>query len=92
MSKHSARGTRWQAQRRRVLDRDGWTCCYCGRHLEGLDATVDHIEPIALDPGRTYADTELVSACRRCNGTKADKQLVRLEYANATWLPNGIPK
>lgn len=92
MSKHSATGARWNVQRKRVLDRDGWRCCYCGTSLEGTDATVDHVEPISLDPGRTYRDDELISCCRRCNAVKGDRQLVRLEFANPSWFPNGLPK
>lgn len=96
MSKASARGTKWRAQRKRVLDRDGWTCAYCNVVLiesatASNGATVDHIEPIVLDPDRTYADAELVAACRRCNGIKAARTLVRTEWANPRWLPNGIP-
>ena len=86
MSKHSARGTAWKAQRKRVLDRDGWTCTFCTAHLEGDDATVDHVEPIALDPTRTYRDDDLVAACRTCNGRKQDRTLVRLDYRSPDWL------
>lgn len=86
MSRHSASGPAWEAQRQRVLDRDGWRCAYCGKDLTGADATVDHLEAISLDPGRTYSDDELVSACRRCNGSKGDKPLVRLGFRNPRWF------
>ncbi len=97
MSRHSATGKTWQAQRRRVLDRDGWVCTYCGTDLVESatapnSATVDHIAPIAHNPDHVYADGELVAACRRCNGRRQDAPLRRLDYANRTWLPNGLPQ
>lgn len=82
MSKHSARGTAWEAQRKRVLKRDGNTCMYCQKPLEGKDATVDHIEPISLTPGAEYRDDELIAACRTCNGRKSDKPIIRMDYFN----------
>lgn len=91
MSKASAKGSAWEAQRKRVLDRDGWRCAYCGVGVEGWTATVDHIEPISLDADRKYRDDELVSCCRRCNAIKSDKTLRRLDYAAPRWLPNGLP-
>lgn len=85
MAKHSARGTTWAAQRQRVLDRDTWTCTYCHKHLEGTDATVDHIQPISLNPDTNYRDDELTAACRSCNGKKQDKPLIRIAYFNPRW-------
>lgn len=90
MSRHSARGAKWEAQRLRTLERDGWLCSHCGKPLEGSDATVDHIEPISLDPGREYDDFELVAMCRSCNGRKADQLLRRAAYFSRDWLPGGI--
>lgn len=86
MSKHSARGTAWDAQRTRVLNRDGWRCTYCGINLEGSNATVDHVEAIALNIGKTYNDHELVAACRRCNGRKQDRPLLRATWRNPRWF------
>lgn len=97
MSQYSARGAAWQAQRRRVLERDGYVCAYCGNWLEDNHAdpthkaTVDHIEPVALQSGHDYQDHELVSACLRCNGQKQDRRLVRSVYWNRRWLPDGLP-
>lgn len=92
MSKHSARGAAWQAQRLRILNRDGWTCTYCGTHLEGDNATVDHIQPISLDPTRNYTDDELTSSCRLCNGRKQDKPLIRLDWHNPRWFDATPPR
>lgn len=92
MSRASARGRAWEAQRQRVLSRDGWRCTYCGVDLVGDDATVDHVTPIAHDPGRDYPDHELVAACRECNGRKQDSVARRIDYASPQWLPQGLPR
>lgn len=85
MSQHSAKGAAWEAQRKRVLIRDGWACVMCGKHLDGADATVDHIEPIALNSGKAYSDDELVAMCRACNGRKSDRALTRVAYVSPRW-------
>lgn len=90
MSKHSARGAAWDVQRKRVLHRDGWVCLPCGKHLEGSDATVDHILPVTLDPEHVYEDDELVSMCRRCNGIKSDRIQRRMPWFNPDFLPDGL--
>lgn len=90
MSKYSASGAAWQAQRLRVLNRDGWVCVYCGKALEGRDAHVDHISPISLSPDHDYTDDDLTSSCARCNTTKGAQVLTRLPYWNERWLPNGL--
>lgn len=80
MSRHSRRGTAWEKTRTRVLERDGGVCGYCGR-----DATeVDHIVPRAA--GGTDDDANLIAACKTCNGTKQDRQLVRTNYFNPRWI------
>jgi 5-methylcytosine-specific restriction endonuclease McrA len=92
MSRHSAKGTAWDAQRKRVLDRDGWVCQYCHCDLVAGDkthpqgATVDHVEAVVLDPERVYSDSELVAACRRCNGRKQDQVIVRTTWENPRWF------
>ena len=47
-----------------VLDRDGWTCAYCGRET----TEVDHVAPRARGGASTPAN--LVAACRSCNKAK----------------------
>ena len=83
MSKISSRGTSWDALRLKVLDRDGWTCNYCGKHLEGSDGTADHVVPKNLG-GEDRLDN-LVAACRKCNGSKQDRTLIRMDYRNPRW-------
>jgi 5-methylcytosine-specific restriction endonuclease McrA len=50
-----------------VLKRDRWTCGYCG----GKADTVDHVLPESRRGGFTWEN--LISACRKCNGDKADR-------------------
>jgi len=47
-----------------VLERDGWTCKYCGREA----TEVDHVEPRARGGATTPAN--LVATCRPCNKGK----------------------
>jgi 5-methylcytosine-specific restriction endonuclease McrA len=60
-----------------VHERDHWTCAYCGRSVSktppcsALLATVDHIMPVSRGGASSW--TNLVSACRECNGRKADR-------------------
>lgn len=84
MSKQSRRGPEWEATRLRILNRDGWICGYCGKALEGQDATVDHIIPI--DAGGTDDDHNLIAACRSDNGRKSNKVVIRTTWLNPRWL------
>ncbi|UEJ81577.1 HNH endonuclease [Brachybacterium halotolerans subsp. kimchii] len=62
---------------RAVHERDHWTCAFCGRSVSktppcsALLATVDHILPVSRGGASSW--TNLVSACRECNGRKADR-------------------
>lgn len=47
-------------------------CVYCGK--TGADFTIDHIEP--LSKGGKHATENLVYACRSCNSSKQNKQLI----------------
>ncbi|MGX9346374.1 HNH endonuclease [Microbacterium sp. KNMS] len=88
MSAGSSRGARWEAVRLAVLDRDGWQCQYCHKHLEGTDATADHIIP--KNAGGTDDLDNLVASCRRCNGIKSDNLVARMPWYNPRWL-GGLP-
>jgi 5-methylcytosine-specific restriction endonuclease McrA len=64
------------ARKRTVHERDKWTCAYCGLRartsLERDDMTVDHIVPRSRG-GSNNDFGNLVTACRPCNGRKADR-------------------
>lgn len=55
-------------QRFEILRRDGHTCRYCGAQAPDVPLTVDHVIPRAL--GGSDDPTNLVTACRDCNGGK----------------------
>lgn len=91
MSKLSSWGARWQELKRRIFDRDGSACSSCGSRLESEHpdashgATVDHIVPKAAGGGDE--ENNLTAMCRRCNGIKQDKAVVRVGWYNPRWLP-----
>jgi excisionase family DNA binding protein len=53
-----------------VLQRDGFTCRYCGRKAPDVELRVDHIVPVAQ--GGTDHPDNLCAACTDCNAGKAD--------------------
>jgi 5-methylcytosine-specific restriction endonuclease McrA len=68
MPSHRDLGTqRWKDQRIRVLQRDSYTCQYCG-----LEATqVDHVIPRAKGGGHDLDN--LVACCAPCNSRKGSR-------------------
>jgi len=59
-------GAQWKALRLRILHRDHFTCCDCGRPGD----EVDHI--VALADGGAWADeSNLVTRCKSCHGKKS---------------------
>jgi hypothetical protein len=51
-----------------ILRRDNHTCYYCGRKPPEVEITIDHVLPQAL--GGADEASNLVAACRECNGGK----------------------
>lgn len=65
-----------QEQRRRkrikasVIERDGTSCCYCGKFLSEEQITMEHIVP---DSKRgTYNATNLTVSCAYCNNKRGN--------------------
>lgn len=74
-----------------IYARDAFTCQYCGERQPTEDLTFDHVLPRARG-GRTEW-TNIVTCCRACNGSKADRTpaeagmaLLR-KPAKPRWLP-----
>lgn len=55
------------ATRKDILDRDRYTCGYCGKHGD----TIDHIFPRSRGGKDTWEN--LVACCKKCNGLKSDR-------------------
>lgn len=72
-SESSASGDTWRAVRKRVLDRDGHACRFCGigddehRDEYGRGLTAHHVIPEA-DGGRDHPDN-LITVCESCHRT-----------------------
>lgn len=56
-----------------VFQRDSFTCVYCGRRPPEVSLEPDHVLPRALG-GQDLA-TNLVTACKPCNGAKSDRTI-----------------
>lgn len=56
-----------------VLQRDGFTCQYCGRGKGEVPLHIDHVFPVSK--GGTSAIENLVTACRDCNIGKGARVL-----------------
>jgi 5-methylcytosine-specific restriction endonuclease McrA len=56
---------------KRATMRDcGRRCVYCGHRLDPMEATLDHVHPVAR--GGAHTPGNLVSACAPCNRLKGD--------------------
>jgi 5-methylcytosine-specific restriction endonuclease McrA len=56
---------------RNIFLRDDYQCQYCGEHFHVRDLTLDHVTPRAQGGPDTWEN--LVTACKSCNGKKADR-------------------
>ncbi len=82
------------ARKRTVHERDKWMCAYCGSrartNLERDEMTIDHVVPRSRG-GSSNDFGNLVTACRPCNGRKADRtpdeagMRLRLVPRSPTW-------
>ncbi|MDL5154936.1 HNH endonuclease [Actinomycetospora termitidis] len=69
--------------------RDGSTCLWCGRPLDGrVTATTDHVIP-KVKGGPSWLENE-VAACRRCNGERGHRGAVDWleECERRGWTPD----
>lgn len=66
-----------------ILNRDNFTCRYCGHEAPDVVLHVDHITPVAQ--GGTNDEENLVTACAGCNLGKADLDIIdQSELARST--------
>ena len=68
-------GGPWKAEKALATSQNvhGGSCFYCGTSLAKAEATIDHVEPIAL--GGTRAIQNLVLSCKPCNARKGHQVL-----------------
>ncbi|HZI27355.1 MAG TPA: HNH endonuclease [Gemmatimonadaceae bacterium] len=59
-----------RALKRATMRDCGRRCVYCGYRLEPMNATLDHVHPLAR--GGAHAPGNLVTACAPCNRMKGD--------------------
>jgi hypothetical protein len=57
--------------REAMFARDNYRCCYCGKTCSHKEATADHVIPKSRNGRLDWKNA--VTACRVCNGRKADK-------------------
>jgi 5-methylcytosine-specific restriction endonuclease McrA len=78
--------------RRAVFSRDGYTCVFCGEHLNRETATVDHLIPqeTCRKQGiRASTWSNTVTACENCNRRKANKTMrdAGMKFFNEKYIP-----
>lgn len=72
-----------------VYLRDGMACLWCGSGLEdGVMLTLDHLTPRSEGGGN--GATNLVTACRKCNSSRADRPVDEFAAAAAGYLNHGV--
>jgi hypothetical protein len=76
------------AKRFAVLNRDKFTCQYCGRR--GGELEVDHVVPYSR--GGSDEMDNLVAACRSCNQGKSDDDAVPPEEFDDCEAPSNRPR
>lgn len=84
-------GMNWIRQEKRlaIYLRDGCACAYCGDTTEnGASLTLDHLKPVSK--GGTNHETNLVTACLRCNSSRGNRPLATFIKAVASYVNHGI--
>ena len=67
-----------------VYLRDGLACCWCGATVEdGAKMTLDHCLPYSR--GGSNHETNLVTACLRCNSSRGNRSLAAFGRAVADY-------
>ena len=87
MSGSFTKTAKWKALRLTVLERDAYTCRYCG--MEPSDHTLlhaDHVLPASMYPELQWEIDNLVTACRRCNLKKGASTVKRCTWVDPKYL------
>jgi 5-methylcytosine-specific restriction endonuclease McrA len=80
----------WQRLRWQVLERDNFTCRYCGQSAPNVVLEADHVIPVA--DGGDDSMENLVTACRSCNQGKEYSMWARRAEQRAARTSTGRPR
>lgn len=84
-------GMNWIRQEKRlaVYLRDSLACAWCGFSLEeGAQLTLDHLKPHSK--GGSNHESNLVTACKRCNDSRGARSQVGFASAVAEYINGGL--
>lgn len=84
-------GMNWIRQDKRlaIYLRDGCACVWCGATVEsGAKLTLDHI--VVHSKTADNSETNLVTACHRCNTSRGVRSAGKFAVAIAAYLNHGI--
>lgn len=88
----SGQGMNWirPGKRLAIYLRDGLACCYCGAAVEdeGTILTLDHLRPSSS--GGSNSETNLVTACHRCNSSRGKRSWRIFAFAVADYRNHGL--
>lgn len=90
-SNGQGQGMHWlrPAKRLAIYLRDGMACAYCGAAVEdGTVLTLDHL--VAHSHGGSNDVTNLVTACRKCNSSRGNRDWREFAASVAGYLNHGI--
>lgn len=63
--------------KRKIFERDNYTCKYCGQKFEVGDLEIDHIRPVCL--GGDSRESNLATSCMHCNRKKGFQRYYEFE-------------
>ena len=84
-------GMNWIRQDKRlaIYLRDGCACAWCGATVEGgAKLTLDHI--VVHSKSANNNESNLVTACSRCNTSRGTRSAPKFAAAVATYLNGGV--
>jgi 5-methylcytosine-specific restriction endonuclease McrA len=84
-------GMNWirQSKRLAIYLRDGCACAWCGATVEdGAMLTLDHLKPHTN--GGSNHESNLVTACRRCNSSRQARTVARFARDVAAYINHGV--
>jgi len=84
-------GMNWIRQEKRlaIYLRDGLACMYCGATVEdGATLSLDHVKPCSK--GGSNSERNLVTCCKKCNSSRADRPAADFAQAVACYINHGI--